>query len=102
MRVFKSRPLIAQLSSEELQNLERDFRTYKFENRIPETFGRDELYDHPHTLPIIKTEEVRHIHLANADTQWQHVRLRFNKTSDSHLAYCCGAQNENCYLLMAI
>lgn len=102
MRFFKSRFIIEQLSGDELENLEKDFRAYKSEHRTPETFGRDERYDHPHTLPVIKAEEVRHIHLADADTLWQHARLQYNKTSDSHLVYCRGFHNNNCYLLMAV
>lgn len=102
MRVFKSKLMIEQLSDEEMLNLEKDFRAYKTEHRLPETFGRDELYDHPHTLPIIKEEAVRHIHLADAETLWHQARLQYNKTSDSHLIYCQGSLKEDCYLLMAV
>jgi len=41
--------------------------TSKEAGQKPEFFGRDEAYDHPNTLPILKSEEVKHIHLAAID-----------------------------------
>ncbi len=102
MRIFKSRMIIQQLTEQELLALVEDFKTYKTLYHVPDTFGRDELYDHPFTLPIIKAEEVRHIHLADYDSLWPQKKLQYNKTSDSHLIYCQGSMDSNDHLLMAI
>lgn len=102
MRIFKSRMIIQQLAEQELVGLVEDFKTYKAFHHTPDTFGRDELYDHPFTLPIIKAEEVRHIHLADCDNLWPPRKLQFNKTSDSHLVYCQGSIDATNYLLIGI
>ncbi|BFM15447.1 type II toxin-antitoxin system mRNA interferase toxin YafO [Maricurvus nonylphenolicus] len=102
MRIFKSRMIIQQLTEQELSGLVEDFRTYKTRRHLPDTFGRDELYDHPFTLPIIKSEEVRHIHLTDGDNPWKPGKLQYNKTSDSHLIYCQGCIDSNNFLLMGI
>jgi mRNA interferase YafO len=102
MRVFKSTIILNQLTTKEVSALEEDFRAYKSGGVIPVSFGRDELYDHPHTLPLVKTEEIRHIHLADADTSWSSRKIQYSKTSDSHLTYCQGALDNNCYLLIAV
>jgi mRNA interferase YafO len=94
--------IIQQLTEQELSELVADFRAYKTLRNLPDTFGRDERYDHPFTLPIIKAEEVRHIHLSNAENLWPPQKLQFNKTSDSHLIYCQGSTDSNNYLLMGI
>lgn len=52
--------------------------------------------------PSLKAEEVRHIHLSNAENLWPPQKLQFNKTSDSHLIYCQGSTDSNNYLLMGI
>jgi mRNA interferase YafO len=100
VRIFKSRIIRQQFSDEELSGLADDFKHYKSGHGIPDRFGRDELYDHSHTLPIVKAEEVRHIHLADAETVWSPRKIQYNKTSDSHLVYCQGALDHDCYLLM--
>lgn len=67
IRVFKHKILIDALTESELHSLTKDFRYYKETGQKPEFFGRDEAYDHPNTLPILKSEEVKHIHLAATD-----------------------------------
>lgn len=52
MRVFKSRLIRNLLSSAELNDLVNDFRSYKNTGVVPENFGRDVPYDHPHTMPM--------------------------------------------------
>ncbi len=105
MRLFKSKLIHEQLTNDELKALENDFKAYKSpraNSTLPDTFGRDELYDHPNNLPIIKAEEVRHIHLCDRQNMWHPKTLQFKKTSDSHLVYCRGSQDLDCCLLMII
>lgn len=102
MRIFKSRVILQQLTSEEMLALEEDFEKYKSDGMLPDSFGRDELYDHHLTLPIVKAEAVRHIHLADAETHWSPHKIQYSKTSDSHLVYCQGALDNDCCLLIAI
>lgn len=101
IRVFKSKAIIEALTKDELAQLEADFKAYKSGN-LPDLFGRDVLYDHPHNLPIIRAEEVRHIHLGERDNPWSIKQLQYYRTSDEHLVYCQGGSNIHCYLLMTI
>ncbi|SQH74376.1 putative toxin of the YafO-YafN toxin-antitoxin system [Shewanella benthica] len=100
-RVFKARPILDALTEAEQHQLVSDFKSYK-EGELPELFGRDVLYDHPMNLAAIKDEEVRHLHLGNADAPWPIWKAQFNRTSDKHLVYCCGDTHPDRYLLMAI
>jgi len=102
MRLFKSKIICAQLTHTELLALEEDFKSYKSTESLPRNFGRDELYDHPNTLPIVKAESVRHIHLEDAKHPWPVFLDQFHKTSDVHLVYCESDMTADCYLLMAI
>lgn len=102
MRIFKSKIIREQLSEDELTALIDDFRQYKLTGVIPDIFGRDELYNHPNSLPIIKAEEVQHIHLLDGEKRWPSYTIQFYKTSDEHMVYCQGQTNSNCYLLIAI
>ncbi|USD66328.1 type II toxin-antitoxin system YafO family toxin [Vibrio sp. SCSIO 43136] len=101
VRIFKHKILIEALSENELEALISDFKTYKETGQKPDTFGRDEAYDHPNTLPILKSEEVRHIHLAAHDAPFLSA-VQFYQTSDKHLVYCQGWEDPKCYLLIAI
>ena len=56
MRVFKTKVIREQLTENELSALIEDFRQYKLTKITPDSFGRDELYDHPNSLPVIKSE----------------------------------------------
>jgi len=102
MRVFKSKIIREQLTEEELSDLIADFRQYKLTGVLPDNFGRDELYNHPNSLPIIKAEEIQHIHLLDSEKDWSIHTIQFYKTSDEHLVYCQGMDNSDCYLLIAI
>jgi mRNA interferase YafO len=99
-RVFLSEPL-RQLSEEERVRLVADFKAHIEGEPVP-SFGRDERYDHLHTPPLVKSEEVAHIHLEDSGRPWPPGRDPYRNTSDAHLIYCRGAINEDCYLLMAI
>ncbi len=101
IRVFKHKVLIEALAKGELEALTNDFRRYKETGQKPDLFGRDEAYDHPDTLPILKSEEVKHIHLAASDAPFLSA-IQFYQTCDKHLAYCQGWEDPSCFLLIAI
>lgn len=102
IRVFKSKLIRELLSDAELDDLISDFIAYKSTGLVPELFGRDVPYDHPNTLPIVKLEQVQHIHLGSADNPLPLHKVQFHRTSDIHLVYCSGASNNDCFLLMTI
>ena len=102
MEIFKGSLLKQQLSEAELSALESDFRHYKATGELPDTFGRDELFDHPYTPQLLRQEEVRHIHLQHPSQNWQLNTVQFNRTSDIHLIYCQGYFHPDHYLLIAI
>lgn len=102
IRVFKSRHIRDLLSADELDAIVKDFTSYKCTGIVPDNFGRDVSYDHPHTLPIVMAEDVRHIHLGSEDKPLPLKKIQFYRTSDIHLVYCQGATNEDDYLLMTI
>ncbi|MEO9748719.1 MULTISPECIES: type II toxin-antitoxin system YafO family toxin [Marinobacter] len=86
---------------EQLDALILDFEDYKRTGMIPQHFGRDELYDHPHTLSSVRMEELQHLHLLDPANGPIHA-VQFRRTSDIHLVYCQGAMNDDCYLLLAV
>ena len=102
IRVFKSGIIRQMLTTEELDALVGDFKSYKLTGNAPESFGRDVPYDHPNTLPIVLAEEIQHIHLGSEDKPLPLKKIQFYQTSDIHLIYCQGAIDDNCYLLMTI
>lgn len=102
IRVFKSSIIRQILTEAELDALVIDFKSYKLTGNAPEFFGRDVPYDHPNNLPIVLAEKIQHIHLGNEDAPLPLKKVQFYKTSDTHLVYCQGALNANCYLLMTI
>lgn len=101
-RIFKSGLICELLSSEEQDALVKDFLSYKRTGSVPTNFGRDVPYDHPHTLPIVIAEDIRHIHLCSEDEPFSLKKIQFHRTSDVHLVYCQGATDQNAYLLMSI
>lgn len=101
IRVFTSKVLAETLAADERAALIADFKYYKAGN-LPAVFGKDVPYDHPFNLDIIKQEKVRHLHLAKNGKGFPLFITQLKRTSDTHLVYCQGFSNENCYLLMAI
>jgi mRNA interferase YafO len=103
IRVFKTDLLRKQLDPEELNCLEDDFRRYKANGVLPDLFGRDVPYNHLNTLPLVRAEDLWHIHLLDGGSSWPaHCKKQDDKTSDYHLVYCPAYQNPNCFLLIAI
>ncbi|WAT00710.1 type II toxin-antitoxin system YafO family toxin [Rouxiella chamberiensis] len=102
-RVFTSKALRQQLKQEELANLVGDFKSYKASGFPPETFGRDAPYDDERTWPLVRQEEVSHIHLADASTVWHRNILQYRRTSNkSHLVYCKGSMHNDVFLLIIL
>lgn len=102
MRIFKGLIFRQQLSDLEQAALVQDFRNYKLTGNLPDTFGRDVPFDHPHTLLLALQERVFHLHLASANASWKSETPQYSRTSDEHLIYCQGALEEDCFLLIAI
>lgn len=102
IRVFKSLLIRDLLTNDELNDLVNDFVSYKTTGIVPDNFGRDVPYDHPHNLSIVKSEEVQHIHLGSEDNPLPLNKIQFHRTSDIHLVYCQGASNDDHYLLMTV
>ncbi len=103
IRIFKSALIRQQLSAQELAWLEADFLSYKEDGILPDTFGRDALYDDAFTWPLVKAEQVAHIHLADGGSPFPAYLRQFKRTSDrAHLVYCQGATHDNTYLLIII
>lgn len=102
MRVFKGLVFRNQLTETEQAALVKDFKHYKSPDALPDTFGRDVPFDHPHTLPLALQEKLQHLHLASVESTRQSETPQYARTSDVHLIYCQGALDEDCYLLIAI
>lgn len=102
IRVFKSSVIRELLDPGDLASLVKDFKKYKEEGMEPGTFGRDALYDHPHSLPSTRQEEVRHIHLQDGSSHWNVRTIQYYRTSDTHLVYCQGAMHDGRFLLITL
>ncbi|MCG2581945.1 MAG: type II toxin-antitoxin system YafO family toxin [Marinobacter sp.] len=102
VEVFTSKIIEDAVPRDQLKDLVEDFRDYKTTGNRPDHFGRDVPYDNECTLKIVKEEEVKHIHLRSADSDWPVRAMQFQMTSDCHLLYCQGAMNDDQYLLIAI
>jgi mRNA interferase YafO len=102
MRIFKSAVIMGQMTADELEALAADFKEYKQTGIPADYFGRDVPYNHPNGLPLLREEEVSHLHLAEHPRQWPIHRVQFYRTSDKHLVYCQGFTHHYHFLLMAI
>ena len=104
VRVFHHVHLEKQISliGLKLSDLKDDFKRYKETGILPSNFGRDAQYNHMDTMSIVKQEQIAHVHLDEPDNSWSIKSVQFNRTSDTHLVYCQGFYQENCYLLMAL
>ena len=103
IRVFTSIALREQITHEELSDLVYDFQSYKESGFPPDTFGRDAPYDDERTWPLVRQEQVRHIHLADAGTSWPKDILQYRRTSNkTHLVYCKGSMHNSLYLLIVL
>lgn len=101
IRIFVHEEIKAILSQSELVALKEDFRHYKETGALPDSFGRDVPYDSDVTLPLLRSEDVCHLHLAE-DRPWPVSLVQFSRTSDTHLIYCQGFSNPDFYLLITV
>ncbi len=99
VKVFLSVVIREVLAEKELSALVADFKRYKSTGILPSTFGRDVPYDHPHTLPSVLAEELKHLHLDSDG--WPIKLVQWKRTSDTHLVYCQGIANTDHYALLA-
>ena len=102
MRIFVQKDLNEQLPPQQLQALKKDFVAYKTTDLVPAHFGRDALYDHPHTPPSVRENQVWHLHLKDKDQEWPPYSLPYQRTSDHHLVYCQGMLNDDHYLFIVL
>lgn len=102
MRVFKTNLIKSQLSEPELEQLTRDFKQYKQTGIPADTFGRDALYDYPHTLPSVRHAELRHLHIIEVSCGSIPNSNQYYRTSDDHLVYCEGFFNSGDFLMISI
>ncbi|WP_445399924.1 type II toxin-antitoxin system YafO family toxin [Zobellella sp. An-6] len=78
----------------EKDKLFQDFKAYIIAGRhlsdtFQHPFGRDELYDHPHTPSSVKQAALRHVHIVPiAQVRPYRRQRKFKATSDVHLVYC--------------
>ena len=98
VRIFTSRILENTLSNDERDALISDFKRYKETGELPDTFGRDEHYDHPYTLSAVQSEELRHLHIN--ENGWPLNVVQWGRTSDTHLVYCQGFIDSESYALL--
>ncbi|MGK0441985.1 MAG: mRNA interferase YafO [Pseudohongiellaceae bacterium] len=95
-------PLRESLEADELVQLKSDFEQYKTIGTLPDYFGRDVPFDHPHTLPLVLQENVQHLHITDDGQPFPIHKVQMKRTSDTHLIYCQGVFNRDCYCLLAI
>jgi len=102
LEVFKTDLIRAQMTPEELGQLSKDFEQYK-ESGIPaDYFGRDALYNHINSSPLVLSSELQHIHILIPAKTPTDKRRQFDKTSDDHLVYCSGYYSNHAYLLISL
>lgn len=91
------------LSEKELQELTEAFKKFKSGYTV-DLFGRDALYDSPHTLSSVKMAELWHTHMWDEQIPFKRWRRKdsYYRTSDKHLVYCENFFVDNCYLLIAV
>lgn len=98
VKVFTTKTLQDCLPEDQLRTLANRFREYKATGVPHESFGRDAAYHEPSSA---KFAELQHLHLHDG-RNWRLAKLQFHKTSDTHLVYCPGNINPNCFLLITI
>ena len=102
IEIFKTDLIRTQMTPEELGQLSKDFEQYK-ESCIPaDYFGRDALYNHINSSPLVLSSELQHIHILTPSKALTDKRRQFNKTSDDHLVYCNGYYSNQAYLLISL
>ncbi len=98
VRVFTSRLIRASVTDANVQSLVEKFKAYKESGNPAQYFGRDVPFDRPRSAV---EAELRHVHL-NDGQRWQMRTLQFHNTSDTHLIYCQGYLDADCFLLIEL
>lgn len=96
IRVFTSQIIREGITDSELQLLVAKFKKYKESGDTQSYFGRDVSFNRPES---VKSAGLMHAHL-NDGRPWGVRLLQFDRTSDTHIVYCQGYFNQNCYLLI--
>lgn len=102
MHVFSSPMFKATIPEPPRLHLINEFKAYLSPRSHSSLFGKDVLYDHPHTPRLILQEQVRHVHLEDPGKPWLPGLPSHKRTSDHHLIYCQGAIHEDHYCLLAL
>lgn len=100
IRIFTTNFLQNQLPTEELEDLVRNFRTYKNTGDPGEHFGPDYPYQKP---PSVVSADLWHVHIPDAGKKKFNLRMtQFRRGSDTALVYCHGFFKEDHILLLGI
>lgn len=98
VRVFTSKLISEGLNDSELQLIVSKFKGYKENGDNLDYFGRDVSFNRPAS---VKSAGLMHVHL-NERKPWSVRVLQFDRTSDTHLVYCQGYFQKDCYLLITL
>lgn len=97
-RVFVTSDLLASCT-QQIEQIKQDFLLYKSSDELPPYFGRDVTYSWPASA---KAEELHHLHLAIQGHEWGRGKQQYSRTSDDHIVYTRGFNDQDCYLLIAL
>ncbi len=98
IRVFTSKLIRESMDESELQLIVSKFRDYKESGNAQNYFGRDVSFNRPEP---VRSAGLMHVHV-NEGKPWAIRLLQFDRTSDTHIVYCTGYFQTNCYLLIAL
>ncbi len=98
VRVFTSKLLREGMDETELQLIVSKFKSYKENGDSQNYFGRDVSFNRPES---VRSAGLMHVHL-NEGRPWAVRLLQFDRTSDTHIVYCQGYFQTNCFLLITL
>ncbi len=98
VRVFTSTMIREGVAESELQLLVSKFKNYKETGDAKDYFGRDVSFNRPSG---VKSSGLMHAHI-NEGRPWGVRLLQFDRTSDTHIVYCQGYFQKDCYLLITL
>lgn len=98
VRIFTSPIMREGIVDSELQLIVSKFKKYKETGNTQDYFGRDVSFNRPEA---VRSAGLMHAHL-NDGKSWGVKLLQFDRTSDTHIVYCQGFFNTNCYLLITL
>ena len=98
IRVFTSKIIREGIKESELQSLVSKFKQYKESGDTQNYFGRDVSFNRPES---VKSAGLMHVH-TNDGRPWGVRLLQFDRISDTHIVYCQGYFQQDCYLLITL